>query len=191
MMKIKAFVVLICFALTVAVSAQQSAYDASVHTMLTAAINGDLLTIQRLLKSGVYVNERDPFFTMMTPLMAAAQSGNVDTALFLLENGADPNQVDQLGRTPIALAARAGRYRAVKVLTDVGCDVNRADVFGKTPLMCAAARGCSVSIIYLFDAGADTMATCINGLLAKDYAKTSGNIEAIKLVAGISVRSDY
>jgi ankyrin repeat protein len=73
---------------------------------------------------------------------------------------------------------------------DFGGDINRADISGKTPLMHAAARGCSMSVIYLFDAGADTLVMCKNGHSAKDYAETSGNTETIKLVAGISMRTE-
>jgi hypothetical protein len=63
------------------------------------------------------VDYRNPF--NFTPLMLAAQAGNVDLARTLVERGADPEAVDNAGRTALHLAfsrARSGDRHADQAL---------------------------------------------------------------------------
>lgn len=56
------------------------------------------------------VDYRNPF--NFTPLMLAAQAGNVDLARRLVERGADPEAVDNAGRTALHLALSRARSEA-------------------------------------------------------------------------------
>ncbi|XP_076463070.1 IQ motif and ankyrin repeat domain-containing protein 1-like [Babylonia areolata] len=68
-----------------------------------------------------------------TPISEAASGGHVDSILFLLERGADPNSVGQFRRTPLYRAAFAGHMEAVQVLLQNGADPRVYASDGQTP----------------------------------------------------------
>lgn len=73
---------------------------------------------------------------------AALAKRNVETALLLLERGADVNTMDVRGITPLYLASRSGRRDNVELLLKHCADVNLADgQTGGTPLMVSACEG--------------------------------------------------
>ena len=55
-----------------------------------------------------------------TPLSIAAQIGDVQDVLTLLEAGADINACNHIGWTPLSMAAVNGHDRVVKALIEVG-----------------------------------------------------------------------
>ena len=55
-----------------------------------------------------------------TPLSIAAQIGDVQDVLTLLEAGADINACNHIGWTPLSMAAGNGHDRVVKALIEVG-----------------------------------------------------------------------
>jgi ankyrin repeat protein len=89
--------------------------------LLFAAKQGDLEAVRMLLKAGAKVNDGTPLRNRpagrraapspddgdpdvpdgITPLLIATVSGHEDVALFLLENGADPNAADGTGATAL------------------------------------------------------------------------------------------
>ncbi len=68
----------------------------------------------------------------MTPLMAAARSGNVETARILIENGADVNAADYCGKTVLMYAGQEDCNGMTELLIEHGADINAVDNFGQT-----------------------------------------------------------
>ncbi|MEC8882674.1 MAG: ankyrin repeat domain-containing protein [Pseudomonadota bacterium] len=77
--------------------------------------------------------------TGKTPLMYAAEAGNLDLATLLIQNGADVHATDQTEKTPLMYAAEVGDIELATLLIHNGADVNATDQTGNTPLMYAAA----------------------------------------------------
>ncbi|KAG9471051.1 ankyrin repeat domain-containing protein 42 [Eleutherodactylus coqui] len=80
-----------------------------------AAFKGDLVTLRKLVESGIInVNERDDKGS--TPLHKAAGHGQVECIQWLLEMGADYNINNEAGETPKDVAKRFSQLAAVKLL---------------------------------------------------------------------------
>jgi len=76
------------------------------QALLAAAIGGNGETIGVLAQAGAGVENRNS--TGLTPLMLAAEAGNLDAVKSLLDHGADRDAVDRQGRTAAEIAARKG-----------------------------------------------------------------------------------
>ncbi len=75
--------------------------------LFVAIGKGDLDTVrEELTANPAALNQPQGRFGM-TPLHKAAQSGQAAIAQFLLENGAQPNAFDGLGRTPLVVGQEA------------------------------------------------------------------------------------
>lgn len=103
-------------------------------------------------------------FDDATPLQRAAENGHKNAVQCLLDNGADPNKADEIGRTPLHFAAWKGRSGVAKILLDGGADPSRIDATeytpGMTPLHWAASQprpnsGHNEVAKILLDGGAD------------------------------------
>lgn len=68
----------------------------------------------------------------MTPLMAAARSGNIKTARLLIANGADVNAADYSGKTVLMYAGEEDCNGMAELLIERGADINAVDNFGQT-----------------------------------------------------------
>ncbi|XP_077154765.1 ankyrin repeat domain-containing protein 42 isoform X4 [Ranitomeya variabilis] len=80
-----------------------------------AAYKGDLLTLRKLVESGIInINERDDKGS--TPLHKAAGHGQLECIQWLLEMGADYNITTEAGETPKDVAKRSAHMAAVKLL---------------------------------------------------------------------------
>ncbi|KAM4045155.1 ankyrin repeat domain-containing protein 42 [Anomaloglossus baeobatrachus] len=80
-----------------------------------AAYKGDLVTLRKLVESGIInINERDDKGS--TPLHKAAGTGQVECIQWLLEMGADYNITTEAGETPRDVAKRSAQRAAVKLL---------------------------------------------------------------------------
>jgi uncharacterized protein len=87
----------------------------SLNKQLFAAIeNGDIVTVERLLRVGANVEAR--VTNGVTPLMTAAKRGSVPLVGLLLDRGANPQTTDEQNETALTHAARGGFVRVVNEL---------------------------------------------------------------------------
>ena len=142
MKRFEAFVVGIVIALVVASNARpaeetvgrpkEKAEPASVD-IWKAAAEGKLDAIKQQLAAGTDVNAKAPTIGV-TPLMAAAITGQSDAARLLLAKGAKPDIKNNEGTTALHMAAFFGHTEIVKALLGKGADVNLRNDKWETPL---------------------------------------------------------
>jgi cytohesin len=99
---------------------------------MQASIEGDVESVEMLLKKGANPNYRDK--DGWTPLHAAAQEGNADVAELLIKHGADVNARDIHGWTPLSVAAMDGQVDVVKLLLESCADPTVRGNDGDSPL---------------------------------------------------------
>lgn len=87
-----------------------------------------------------------------------------ETALLLIEAGADPNVADKEGILPLHGALWSGFNKAAALLLEKGADPNKADApFGSTPLIIAIGNEAMEIVDLLLDLGADLNLREIDG----------------------------
>ena len=91
--------------------------------LLLAAQNGDVATVERLLKAGAKVDggaysETQKSAIIATPLFTAARAGRAAVVAVLLKAGAKMNRTRAGGCTPLHIAAQEGHMVAVSVLLE-------------------------------------------------------------------------
>jgi ankyrin repeat protein len=106
-------------------------------------------------------------------LYTAAALNEVDRLRVLLAEGADPNQVDEVGFTPLHLACQEWSVDAVRELIAAGAAVDAATDRGYTPLILASfrAEGRAEIIDMLCGAGADVHRADVHGHTPLDIAR--------------------
>jgi len=163
--------------------------------VLAAMIPGSRQTLELLLRQGGNVNANVGRYTV---LMAAAYSGDLDAATWLVEHGADVNARSEAGCTALNGAAVSGNAAIVKLLLDRGADPNvryqEPDSIGdfQTPLMNAAWHGHVECLKLLLERGAD--ANIQGGPFGRSpllCAATTGSEETVRLLVakGANVRA--
>ncbi|XP_066517556.1 ankyrin repeat domain-containing protein 37 [Hoplias malabaricus] len=87
-----------------------------------------LVCSSRLLEAGSEVNGAEDS-SCQTPAHVAACGGEAFCLMWLLHNGADPNQQDVFGETPVHKAARAGSVECISVLmaSDAQLDIRNSE----------------------------------------------------------------
>jgi ankyrin repeat protein len=89
--------------------------------------------VEELVKGGADVHAGSK--TGFTPLMFAAQQGDVDSARILLRAGAKPNDAQpKTALTPLMIASAMGHTEAIDLLLDNGANPNLVDANGYTSL---------------------------------------------------------
>ena len=81
-----------------------------------------------------------------TPLHIAAEKGNIDVAMFLIENGANVNVADANGNMPLVfIINKTGNPKVTQRFLEKGASVNAQNRTGETALMYAAWHGYSAN----------------------------------------------
>jgi uncharacterized protein len=116
-------------------------------------------------------------------LSVAAEAGDSETMLVLLELGANLERVDRVNRTPLMHAARSKNAETIFVLLDAGADIKARDQLGGTPLSWASGFGSPDGVQALIDAGAD--ANTVDGVLGYTpllWAAGFGEAKSVKIL---------
>jgi ankyrin repeat protein len=155
--------------------------DADAEHLLThAASEGFIGIVRLLLDYNVNFNDPDPD----TPLMAAAEMGQLQPVQILLQVGANVNlhNDDEGGFTALMLAANAvfqermnDYVEIVRLLLQAGADKDDQNEEGVTPLMLAVAEGNAEIVQILLDAEADMDIQDNDGNTALTIAQESEN----------------
>lgn len=88
--------------------------------------------LQVLLEAGAHVDATNRW--QKTPLMDAAQNGNLRNAECLLKAGADVNRRDHMGNTALHLACKTGHRNVAEMLVESGADLAATNRWDRTPL---------------------------------------------------------
>jgi ankyrin repeat protein len=117
-----------------------------------AVRTGDLEKVKALLEShGEWLNKPDQ--NQKTPLHLALESGHIDMARYLIEQGADINLLDKDKSSPLHNAAYLGRLEIVDLLLKKGAaSLNEGNFRGQTPLHFACEKGYPEVVTRLLDA---------------------------------------
>ena len=83
--------------------------------MHLAAFANWLEIAEILIRNGAKVRDTENSFT---PLHCASSNGHLDAVKLLIENGADPEDINENGWTPLHGAAQNGHLRVVKYFID-------------------------------------------------------------------------
>lgn len=145
----------------------------------------DLKLMEFLLEHGARINDRGR--NGNTALYQAATQAQEDVVRFLLEKGADPNQLalrNERGNvfTPVFGAALKGHVKITELLLDKGGRLERRNNRGSTVLMEAAKLAHPEVVRLLIARGANVNATGPQGHTAFIYAAYNGQVEALKLL---------
>jgi hypothetical protein len=136
-------IVLILFSLTGCGKQEDSAPKIAIHT---AAAMGSLKSIERHIKTGSDLNEKDQYGS--TPLVVAITFGKTEVAKALIEAGADIQIKNSDGATPLHIASFFCHPEIVKALLDKGADKTELNGSGNTPYETVAAPFDKVKGIY-------------------------------------------
>ncbi len=119
-------------------------------------------------------------FKRSKPLFTAAELGDTEQIIALLDQGEAIDPCDKYGQTPLIVAIAKGQTKAASLLIKRGANVNHRTK-GPMPLPTAAAKGNVVVAKQLIKAGAD-----VNAVGAMDspamLAAESGEMEVLELL---------
>lgn len=142
------------------------------YQFLQAVTKGDAYKAKTFLdKPGsTVVNSRD-ITSGETALMIVTRRKDPSWLVFLLQNGADPNQRDKDGNTALLLAASGNFSDGVQLMLNGKAQVDLANNRGETALIRAVHARDQQAVQALLLAGADPdRPDSLAGLSARDYA---------------------
>jgi hypothetical protein len=117
--------------------------------LMDAAIEGDVDAVRQHIAAGTDLNQRNPE-SGSTALIAAASLGQNETAITLIEGGAEFELKNNEGSTALHIAAFLCRKEIVKALLAKGADRNARNNAGSTALDSVAGPFDDVKPIYDF-----------------------------------------
>ena len=148
-------------------------------TLVRAARDGDVATIELMLGQGSDVNERSEL-DGHTALIAASRANHGDSVRVLLAAGADASVRSRTGETALTMAAAANGVDSVKALLESALDVNIKGRDGKTPLMQAAENGHAELVTSLLEAEASVDIKNLRGSTALGFAAANRHLAIVR-----------
>jgi hypothetical protein len=148
---------------------------------------------ERIVESAFWVvNQVSGDKRKESPLIQAAQAGDLKEAQQLIVNGADVNQTNDVGFPVLSIAAGRGDEKMTKLLLDAGANVNaRSATLDDTALARAAQNGNGPTIRVLLAAGARVDDKDGSGWTPLFNAALKGDLEIVEalLSAGADVNA--
>ncbi|XP_077620964.1 ankyrin repeat domain-containing protein 66 [Crocuta crocuta] len=115
-----------------------------------AVAAGDYSSVKKILKKGLCdPNYKDVDWNDRTPLHWAAIKGHLEVMQLLLEYGARPCLVTDVGWTPAHFAAESGHVNVLKMLHALHAAIDAPDFFGDTPKRIAQIYGQTACVAFL------------------------------------------
>lgn len=122
----------VCACLLLLGCSSGKARKSEAEKLYTAIYQGDIQTVHAIVEK-TNINEL-PVLQDIPPQLLAAQTGNEDIAVFLLQKGAKVNVKDLDGETILHAAARNGNIHLAEYALEKKMDVNVRTKEGRTPL---------------------------------------------------------
>ena len=156
--------------------------DDNVTPLMRAVEKGHTECVQLLLQRGANVHMRCRRDADCTLAHQAAERGNKEMLLVLIDGGCDVNATDNFKHTPLAVAAKKGHTDCVQLLLQRGAD-------GKGSAHLAAEGGHTKTLLALLDAGC-VDATGDEGRALLSCAAEHGHTDCVRVLLerGANVR---
>jgi len=149
--------------------------------IFNAAGRGDDKAINKLLREGVSVNQKDEYGQTPLHIAVSNKKRSVNAVIALLKAGADINAPTVSGATPLLYSMYwAGAEEYTLVLLEYGADVNIARNNGETPLHIAAGWTNTDIFKLLLEKGANPNA--LNNERESPFMKTVRNYIDVDLI---------
>ena len=136
--------------------------------------------IRFLLSKNVDIEGKDDFNN--TPLLNAADLGDLDTVKILIKHGADVDAINNDYDTPLHKAVNLKSQTMAKLLIDSNANLNIKDKFGNTPLNIAVSRRSFKTVEVLTKNGANVNLKNSKGITALHNAVNGKSVNIIKLL---------
>jgi uncharacterized protein len=118
--------------------------------------------------------------TLNEQFISSAEVGDTERVLQLLQDGADINATDKLGRTAVIAATYQNDVETVKALIQEGANINIQDKHLDNVILNAGANGNLEIVRLAINAGADMTITNRFGGTALIPAAERGHVEVVK-----------
>jgi hypothetical protein len=115
-------------------------------------------------------------------LYEAAENGDLDEVVQLLQAGANVNAAIDGDGSPLIAAARTNRLSVLRLLLDRGADPNMPVEGDGSPLIAAASEGADAAVALLLDRGAQIDLVVPGDENALIQASGNGHLEIVKLL---------
>ncbi|MGE7858678.1 MULTISPECIES: ankyrin repeat domain-containing protein [Bacillus] len=126
------------------------------------------------------VKEEKSINLMDKQLLLSATLGDTETAMKLIQDGANINIEGDNGETPILAATYQNHVETVKALIDAGANIEVKDEKKSNPFLYASREGYTDIVKLLIAAGVNTKETTRSGGTALISASERGHVEVVK-----------